>query len=372
MHNYWLDAGDRLNIAMEYAAGGDLTAYVQTHKHAGSWTCGRLEQLAADLAAGLAHMHTHKLTHHDIKPANVLVARDGRAMLGDFGLARDRAARSVTTGIAGTPVYMSPEMLENAPYGAGADVWALGVTLYQAAAGDFAHLPFAAGRGGGPLDPQVVGIYQVSLAILRGAARVDLLSAVADANFRGAVQRMLTKAPELRISSAALCAQPWLARRIPSHSAPQATAAGEQFHFLQSSRRARDIAIKYPLGEELSRQRTHVLHRCAGRDDVVVDVSAFPATDDMIQVVKWLKVSVTLREVCAFVPLCPHGAALCRHQSRGGAVSRRWRTGGWIHRHASCWSRCAGASTWTCRITRSRNERQVRGRRQQQSGWCGT
>jgi serine/threonine protein kinase len=106
---------------------------------------------ARDLASALASAHAKGITHRDLKPENVMRTRDGRIKVLDFGLARVEAgpggiAATLTAplpgGIAGTPAYMSPEQIEGRTAGPGADVFALGVLMYEWISG---RHPFQAG-----------------------------------------------------------------------------------------------------------------------------------------------------------------------------------------------------------------------------------
>jgi serine/threonine-protein kinase len=94
--------------------------------------------IVAKLASALAHAHGRGVTHRDVKPGNVLLC-DGEPVLTDFGVAGDAAAGPLTgTGeLVGTPAYMSPEQISAGPgeIGPAADVWALGVLLFELHAG---------------------------------------------------------------------------------------------------------------------------------------------------------------------------------------------------------------------------------------------
>jgi hypothetical protein len=82
---------------------------------------------------GLAFLHAANITHRDIKPSNVLVTREGRVVLVDFGLVTEESSEdtSVASAVVGTPVYMAPEQAAARKVGSPADVYAVGVMLYE-------------------------------------------------------------------------------------------------------------------------------------------------------------------------------------------------------------------------------------------------
>jgi hypothetical protein len=93
------------------------------------------------LVAGVSALHGKGKLHRDIKPSNVLVKRDGRLVILDFGLASDAAPGSALAddGMAGTPAYLAPEQLSGAGPSEATDWYAVGVTLYETLTG---RLPF--------------------------------------------------------------------------------------------------------------------------------------------------------------------------------------------------------------------------------------
>jgi eukaryotic-like serine/threonine-protein kinase len=91
-------------------------------------------ELAARAAEALAAAHQAGVVHRDVKPANILLSRDGRVMLTDFGVARslDEVSELTRTGmVVGSPAYMAPEQLQGAAVDGRADLFSLGVVLYE-------------------------------------------------------------------------------------------------------------------------------------------------------------------------------------------------------------------------------------------------
>ena len=144
---------DRVFLAMEYVAGSTLSEWLARPGRT------RRELLDAFFAAGrgLAAAHREGIVHRDFKPANVLVAKDGRVRVADFGLAtapaepitddvgdtlRDSGptlGMTRTGAVLGTPAYMSPEQHRGEPADARADQYAFCVALYEAL---YRELPF--------------------------------------------------------------------------------------------------------------------------------------------------------------------------------------------------------------------------------------
>lgn len=86
------------------------------------------------LTLGLHYMHVfRKILHRDLKPANVLLTTNGFVKIGDFGLSNvyDTISGNVGQTICGTPLYVAPELWERKRYGTAADMWSLGVLLYE-------------------------------------------------------------------------------------------------------------------------------------------------------------------------------------------------------------------------------------------------
>jgi serine/threonine protein kinase len=140
-----LDAGQferHPYYVMELCRGETLRERLQL----GPLPIAEATRIVSALARTVASVHARGVLHRDLKPANVIMDETGRPRLTDFGLARDRFGQSLTrTGeVLGTPVYMAPEQFRDAKHiDNRADVWALGVILYQCLTG---RLPFAGRR----------------------------------------------------------------------------------------------------------------------------------------------------------------------------------------------------------------------------------
>jgi len=127
-------------VAMEFVEGVALDAYVEQRFGAlRRWDRERINgvvALMAMVASGAGHAHTSGVMHRDLKPSNILVDREGRPRVLDFGLARaSEPSRDVSTTreFVGTPAYASPEQLGGDPASVNArtDVYALGLILYN-------------------------------------------------------------------------------------------------------------------------------------------------------------------------------------------------------------------------------------------------
>ena len=134
-------AGESLGLVMDFVSGGSLRERLRS---AGTLAPAEAARLLAQVASALAEAHALGVVHRDVKPDNILLqAVDGRAdaRLTDFGIARVVDAAGLTTphAVIGTPHYMAPEVISGADAGPPADVYAVGVVLYELLTG---HTPY--------------------------------------------------------------------------------------------------------------------------------------------------------------------------------------------------------------------------------------
>ena len=188
------ESGGELYIVMELIEGKPLSSLIGAGLPSES-----ILRYGVQMAAALAHAHGRNIVHRDLKSSNVIVTPEGLVKVLDFGLARrqiseasDEGTRTLgsveelgtTTG--GTLSYMAPEVLRGEPGDHRSDLWALGVVLYETAAG---RLPFQ-GRTS----------FEVSSAILHELAAP--LPAWIPPALTAVIQRCLTKDPAQRYQRA--------------------------------------------------------------------------------------------------------------------------------------------------------------------------
>ncbi len=128
------DDGDISYIAMELLSGTDLKEYVTKGK---LLPAHEVMETIAKVADALDYAHSEGVVHRDIKPANIMRLVDGKIKVADFGIARITSQSKTATGtVMGTPSYMAPEQLAGKKVDGRADLFSLGVTLYELLAGE--------------------------------------------------------------------------------------------------------------------------------------------------------------------------------------------------------------------------------------------
>ncbi|WP_405284228.1 protein kinase [Gaopeijia maritima] len=190
VHIYDVEEADGHSfIMMEHVGGGSLGDRMRS---ASPFSATRAVEVMAPVLSALHAAHLAGVVHRDIKPDNILFTESGRPKLTDFGIAhmRDSGSRTRTGVMLGTPYYMSPEQAQGRPVTAAADLYAVGVVLYEMLGG---QVPFT---GEDPLSVALKHVQEAPRPLRE--LRPKLPIALCDL-----VHRALRKEPEARFSSAA-------------------------------------------------------------------------------------------------------------------------------------------------------------------------
>jgi serine/threonine-protein kinase len=172
-------------IAMEYVEGASLKDLI-----AHGLTTGEAVEIIRQILQGTKFSHERGIIHRDLKPQNVLVDREGRARVADFGIARAGASEITATGsVLGTAQYLSPEQAQGLETGAPSDLYSIGVMLYEALTG---RVPFDAD------SPVAVALKQISETPRRPSELNPQVPPALDA----VVLRALAKDPANRFQTA--------------------------------------------------------------------------------------------------------------------------------------------------------------------------
>ncbi len=178
------EVGEMVYLIMPYLGSGGLADLLARQR---TLPPARVAEVAAQVATALDHAHRHGVVHRDVKPDNVLFDQDGNAYLTDFGIATAQFhARLTASGRAmGTPHYMAPEQAMGRTLDGRADLYAVGVMMYECLVG---FPPFDAA------DAFAVGYKQVH----ETPVPVSEVNSEVPAGLAEIVMRCLEKAPEAR------------------------------------------------------------------------------------------------------------------------------------------------------------------------------
>lgn len=182
--------GDHVYVAYEYVPGRTLRDALRR----GELTDADSLEAAAQILEGLAHAHARGIVHRDVKPANVLLTDDERVSVRilDFGLAQlpDTETLTATGDVPGTLAYIPPERLRGEQATPAADVWAVGVVLWESLAG---RHPFWSGS-----------VVETAKLIQSGAPSLAALRPDLPKGLLALVERALDRDPARRPSAAQL------------------------------------------------------------------------------------------------------------------------------------------------------------------------
>jgi len=180
------DDGGLYYIVMELVEGITLKRFIERK--------GKLEVkeavgIAIQIAQGMEAAHDNRIIHRDIKPQNIIISRDGKVKVTDFGIAKATNSNTITSNAMGSVHYLSPEQARGGYSDEKSDIYSLGVTIYEMLSG---KVPFA-------------GDNTVSVALLHiqgEAMPLRELDPSIPASIDKIVQKCMQKRPEKRYHSA--------------------------------------------------------------------------------------------------------------------------------------------------------------------------
>jgi serine/threonine protein kinase len=127
------DENDVLYLVTPFIDGGSLSDKIRQ----GAMALPDVQRILSQVGSALDFAHKQGIIHRDIKPDNILINKEGFALLSDFGIAKLLEGSSLTTtgGLVGTPAYIAPEQAQNSPLDGRADIYSLGIVVYEMLAG---------------------------------------------------------------------------------------------------------------------------------------------------------------------------------------------------------------------------------------------
>ena len=123
-------------IVMELVEGITLKDYIQKK---GRLTPKEVISIAVQVCSGIEVAHNHSIVHRDIKPQNIMISKEGKVKVTDFGIAKATSSNTISTNAMGSVHYTSPEQARGGFSDAKSDIYSLGITMYEMITGE---LPF--------------------------------------------------------------------------------------------------------------------------------------------------------------------------------------------------------------------------------------
>lgn len=247
---------DQPYIVSQYMGGGSLADLLDATA-GGRLDLARTFAIADDVVRALEYAHAHEVIHRDVKPGNVWLADDGRARLGDFGLAvaLDRSRLTSEGTMLGTVAYMPPEQATGRASDARSDLYALGCVLFEMLVG---HAPF--------LGDDAVSV--ISQHLNTPPIRPTWKNSEVPALLESLVLDLLSKAPDDRPASATVVRE---RLRAAEASPTSQGATGEQARDVRARPTATTAFAPYVgRSEELTGLKQTIDEMFSGRGKLVM------------------------------------------------------------------------------------------------------
>ena len=123
-------------IVMELVEGITLKDYIQKK---GKLTPKEVIGITLQVCAGIEAAHSNNIIHRDVKPQNIIISKEGKVKVTDFGIAKATSSNTISTNVMGSVHYTSPEQARGGFSDAKSDIYSLGITMYEMITGE---LPF--------------------------------------------------------------------------------------------------------------------------------------------------------------------------------------------------------------------------------------
>lgn len=210
-----------LYIAMTYCEHGELTSLIKRHhKSQMHFEESQVLRWIAQLASALWYIHSKGLIHRDLKSQNIFLDQDLNVHIGDFGIARTINPGSMASTFIGSPLYMSPELIQGTSYNSQSDMWSLGCMIFEILCLKTAF--------------QAKNINTLIMKIVSG--KVPELPGIYSSKLRDICLNLLNQVPDQRMTAAQLCGHDLIAPFIfelnlphPESFDPPTAAVGNAF-----------------------------------------------------------------------------------------------------------------------------------------------
>ena len=180
-------------MILEYCGGGDLSQLMK-HKDY-SFEERDIQQYMQQIISGIKYLIENNILHRDIKPQNILLTKDNVIKIADFGFARYFKGNDMIETLCGSPLYMAPEIMRDKKYTHKADLWSVGVIMYEMLTGT---LPFRSRTH-----------YDLILEIERLNIKIPECFSISSEG-EDLIKSLLIKEPEKRISWEGFFNHPWM------------------------------------------------------------------------------------------------------------------------------------------------------------------
>jgi NIMA (never in mitosis gene a)-related kinase len=205
--------GRELCLVMELCERGDLAGRIKKCQHMRRRVDERtIWANMVEMAEGIAHLHSKNIYHRDMKPANVFLAADGTAKLGDLNVSKLTKGDDLMQTKIGTPYYMAPEVWDGRKYDGACDVWSIGTVVYELAA----------------LEPPFQGQSLMQLKRAVKAGRYSPIPSSYSSELSRMIGLMLVTNPSQRLTAQEIVDHDMVKKRRATHLLSHPSAAPEE------------------------------------------------------------------------------------------------------------------------------------------------